>query len=116
MIPVRVITSKREAVLIEVQDGGNLRRLIIPESYVKDGQVSEDDLDRAIPYGVPWELYLKPIVISPEDISNALKSNGVWTIEDFRNNPSIVHGAIMQAARSILRGLNVVVRQIEDRQ
>jgi len=115
MIKATVLKRSGHAFLVQYIDEDKFtKKVIVPEEYLasSDGKVvelSEEDLDKAIPYGLAWEEYLSSVHISGKDIARALYAHGILTHEDYKNNPNRVLGAVREAAAPILREINTVI-------
>jgi hypothetical protein len=76
-----------------------LTRKTLNRGYIPAGAVSEestvepDDLDAAIPYGVPWSSLIT-MTATPEALENRLHQIGVWTYDDLLANIQPVIGAL----------------------
>ena len=118
MIKATVLKRSGHAFLVQyVNEQKFTKRVIVPEEYLasSDGKVvelSEEDLDKAIPYGLAWEEYLKSVHISGNDIARALYAHGILTREDYKDNPNGVLGAVKEAATPILREINSVISDL----
>lgn len=77
MVPVRVVGSKGQSVIVEREDR---RRFYVPKKLVRDGQIDAVQLARGIEYGVNWEAYLGPV--QPEAIAFQLRKRGIYTVDD----------------------------------
>ena len=90
---VKVIEKSGAVVLAEWIDNGIPYRGILPAEAMEGEYVSEDELDRAIPYGEPWEeIELKA---TSGLLAKNLRNAGVWTAEDLRRKPEIVNGVLL---------------------
>ncbi len=118
LIEVKVVKSKGQVTLVEWDDEGRFRRILIPrEEVLSDkggkGLVSQESLDMGIPYGVNWEIAIKKsFVITGAKVAEQLEVVGIWTKEDYAQNPSTVQHAVLGAAREILVELNAIIRNI----
>jgi hypothetical protein len=77
-VAVRVIGARGESALVE-WDG---KRGYVPAKMVKDGTVSPTALDKAVPYGVPWENLDKGLAAE-------LRAAGIWTKGDLSHNQNL---------------------------
>jgi hypothetical protein len=91
-IPVTVIETRGESVLVEYQAGG-LQRVIIPAMLIQGGAVDAEELDQGVPYGLPWETIVK-LQATPARLADELRKNGIWTIEDMRRYQAAIFGAL----------------------
>ena len=98
-ISVRVISIKGPSAMIECSLDGLLKRFVLPQSSVVDGQVDISDLEQAAPYGLPIGELLPTIHFTPLKLEQACRERGLWTAEDFVQNPSLVQGALQDALR-----------------
>ena len=118
LIDVKVISSKGQVTLVGWDDAGRFRRILIPrEAIFSDkggkGQVTQESLDMGIPYGVNWEIRIKKsFIITGAKVAEQLEVAGIWTKEDYAQNPSTVQHAVLGAAREILVELNAIIRNI----
>lgn len=118
LIDVKVIRSKGQITLVEWNDAGRFRRILVPREVVFDnksgrGGVTEESLEMGIPYGVGWEAQIqKSFTITGAKVAEQLEVLGIWTKEDYEQNPSIVQQAVLGAAREILTELYAIIRSI----
>lgn len=96
---VKVVKSDRQSALVEYQENGQTKRVIVPASVAIDGVVDDNDLALGIPYGIAWANLVKPST-TPQRIETELHRAGIWTAEDALKNAAAVQGAI-QAAYSV---------------
>ena len=107
-IPVKVVGVKDGSALVEWDDG-RLHRAYIPEKQIKDGVVAPAVLKRGIPYGLPWEQYVVPVPLAPEDIADQLRRRGIWDLEHLdvralqRINQAFDLGQFIQKAKQEAR-------------
>ena len=84
-LPVRLVGHQGESALVEWLDGdGMYRRVHVPLVKLEDGTVSGKDLERGIPYGLPWEEWIE-VQATPEKVANELRRQGVWCWQDVNN-------------------------------
>ena len=85
MVDVHVIRAKAGSALVQWLDaGGMYHRGYLPTASVVDGAADLNELEKAIPYGLPFEDYIE-ITATPQSIANELRKRGVWTFEDLSN-------------------------------
>ena len=122
LVEVKVIRSKGQGTLVEWNDSGRFRRVIIPREEVLEGDdkkdyVNEESLDMGIPYGVNWEARVrKSFIITGAKVAEQLEVSGIWTKEDYEKNPSVVQSAVLGAAREILTELYAIVHKIPNQE
>lgn len=118
LVQVKVIRSKGQVSLIQWNDEGRIRRMLVPrmevvEDETKRTYIPDKALAMGIPYGANWEARLKEsYIITGEKIAEQLEAVGIWTKEDYDQNPSIVHQAVLGAARQVLSELHAVAHSI----
>ncbi|KKM04301.1 hypothetical protein LCGC14_1765620 [marine sediment metagenome] len=118
LIDVKVIRSKGQVTLIEWDDAGRFRRILVPREVVFEskngrGLVTEESLEMGMPYGVNWEARLqKSFIITGAKIAEQLEVAGIWTKEDYEQNPSVAQQAVLGAAKVILIELYAIIRNI----
>ena len=83
-LPVRLVAHKDGSALVEWIDLYGYHRAYVPLDRLKDGTVSAKDLERGIPYGLPWEDWIE-VSATPESIANELRRRGIWRWEDMNN-------------------------------
>lgn len=94
---------------------------LIPSYEVKgvsagsEVEVAADVLDRGIEQGIDFSGIIGDIVIRGADITNAMRSHGIWTLEDLFSKAQeanaaclsvsrMVYGQLVKAARDALGG------------
>ena len=55
LVAVRVVETEGRSSLVQLDD---YRRFYVPASKIKDGQVEQAALDKAVEYGIRWEAFL----------------------------------------------------------
>ena len=100
-IPVRVIPTVGEAVMVEYEEKGVPQRRFIPKVEVqetdKGPRVPEDVLAAGVPYGLDWAKLIAKVP-DPKDIEIALKNHGIWTLEDLGKNALGAYDAFLHVA------------------
>lgn len=95
---VRTLVTNSGVTLVEWNDGTFLQRGWIPASYIDaDQRVDDAKLGRAAPYGLPLNLILKPITITPTQLADTLHRNGLWTSDDILKDANTTARAILHA-------------------
>lgn len=80
-----------------------------------EAEVSAEVLDRGIEYGIDFSTIIGDITIRGADITNAMRSHGIWTLEDLFSKAQeanaaclsvsrMVYGQLVKAARDALGG------------
>lgn len=112
---VKVIRKKGQAAVIEVEfeDGSDWVIVPSPSLHESGGKtyVSEDEVELAIPYGIPWESLISNFTVRGEVIAKELKKNGIRTKEDFATKPNEVRGALFATLGPMLRQLSAIARK-----
>ena len=98
-ISVRVISRKGPSAMIECTVDGLTKRFVLAQNLVHDGQVDISDFEQAAPYGLPIAELLGNVQFTPLKLEQACRERGLWTAEDFVQNPSLVQGALQDALR-----------------
>lgn len=93
MTTVKIIKQRGQSALVEYLYGDHLRRVNIPTSSIKAGQVEEGILEMGIPYGLEWSNLLS-LQATPELFQENLRQAGIWTKDDALKNPQLVVAAI----------------------
>lgn len=98
MIKVKIVRTDGVAAIIEYRTDNGIERAIVPNVDVNGGQVSQEILNLAIPYGgIELSDYLpEQMTINVSDLQNLLRERGVWDYEDFFNHPEIIVGCLQK--------------------
>lgn len=100
MVRVEIIRRKGDTVLIRYFDNEESKMVIMPTVSVSDqNEVEEEELELAIPYGMPWEEIAGNPTVSGEDIAKELHRRGIWTLADLEVNMNAVVGALQSVYR-----------------
>ena len=81
LIPVRIVKEQGRSTLVEVEGP---RRYYVPRGKIKDGQVEQSTLDKAIEYGVRWDSFLEDVHLAPDELATILRKAGIWTLDDLK--------------------------------
>jgi len=91
LIPVREVSHAGKSEVVEWQDKHGIHRASLPAPVGES--VSQELLDAAPPYGVPWAD--APIrAFTGDELQAALYAAGVWTSEDVMRQPQKAIGAL----------------------
>ena len=118
LIEVNPIRSKGQVTLVRWDDAGRVRQTLVPRLEVLVGDngksyVTEESLDMGIPHGVHWEARIrKSFTITGAKVAEQLEVLGIWTKEDYEQNPSVVQQAVLGAAKELLTELYAIIHQI----
>lgn len=100
---VRVIRESDESALVEYKEKGMLQRVTISRKSLVDGnKVKDAHLKKGISFGIDWSEIDIPTV-TPQMLTQALRSRGIWTAADVRTNPQAVRNAISQIQGELFR-------------
>ena len=111
-ITVSVIRIQGESALVEWVVDGIIRRAYIPRDSISiDKKVEEDILSEGAPYGASWEKVKIP-EITADELAQALRRSGIWTVDDLRKNPNLALSAIQSIYRVGLAALNEFAKSI----
>ena len=93
-LAVKVIKTEGQAALVQFERDGLLQRRIVPGTEVRDGRCSDEVLDLGIvpDCDVAWEALLDLGAITPAMVSNALRSFGIWTVDDLKLHDRVIIG------------------------
>jgi len=100
---------------------GYLQGRLIPQYEVAgvrvgaEAEVPADVLDRGIEQGIDFGAIVGDLTIRGDDITNAMRSHGIWTLEDLATKAQeanaaclsvsrMVYGQLVKAARDALGG------------
>jgi mannose/fructose/N-acetylgalactosamine-specific phosphotransferase system component IIB len=92
---VKVIQRRGQMALVEWVDQAMLKRGFVPVDEVRNDIVKKTVLNRAAPYGVPWEEIVK-LDATPEMLAQNLRQRGIWTVEDLYAQPDAAQGALLK--------------------
>ena len=90
---ITVVKSDGKATLTEAVISGRVERRIVPSVQVVDGEISEQDFENGIDYGLPFDEIIQPADITGK-LTTALHNSDVWTLEDLTNKGQAVQGAL----------------------
>jgi len=105
---VRVVGRKGHAVLVEWRDEEGYQRAYVPAKVVEDDYCPDDELLLGIPHGLPWGEIVGDLVISGEEIEQALRAHGIWTLEDAQENATRAAAALLAVHKG---GVETLVRR-----
>jgi hypothetical protein len=120
MIRVRILFRKGSAIVIERQIEDTPVRVCVTEDLLQpigdsdEANISEDQFDMGIPYGIPFDLKFHQFVITPEKLSLVFHQSNLWTVDDLVKNPKAVQGAILAACRDIFLDINTLIRETKE--
>jgi hypothetical protein len=113
-LEVKVIRKKGHAAVIEAEFEDGSAWVIVPTSAVEIvgdvAYVSEEQLELAIPYGIPWSSLLSNFTVRGEVIAKELEKMGVRTKEDVASKPNEVRGALFATIAPVLRQITAIAR------
>lgn len=111
MVDVQVVKAGDKQTLVQWLKDGNLHRATVANGKIKDGKVKEDDLKKAIPYGLDFAEIIKDFAMPDEKaIELAFHNHGIWTAGDVRTSPQQVIAALSSIYSPILRSLTQYIR------
>lgn len=91
---VRIVKVMGESAIVEWETDG-LHRCVVPTAMAAP-EMDAETLELGAPYGLQWEDLIS-LSATPKGIAQALRANGIWTLEDVRNNQKAVFGVIQAA-------------------
>ena len=99
MIKVKLISAQGAAAIVEYQSGNSLERAIVPNEAVKNGHIAKENLETAIPFGgvelVDYGI-AEQLTVNTDDLQRLFRERGLWTEEDYLNNPQVILGALQK--------------------
>lgn len=101
MPKIKIIAKEKGRALVEYIVKNDTRRVSVKLSQINAGEVSQDILDNAIPYGVDWDT-LYPFM---PGIGFQMRRVGIWTKQDAINNPNAVKSAVIRASSRITKDI-----------
>jgi len=96
MVAVRLIGRKGPTALVEWQVGDDYARAHIPPEKIENGKVDANALEAGIPYGVPWEDFLR-IEVTAEMVARELRRMGIFTLADLKEQAPAAKRAVQEA-------------------
>ena len=109
---VRVIQRGRGAVLIQWNEDKRSLRGWVPDVAIdSDQRVNTSELDKAIPYGIPFQDLLEDIIISKQQLIDELHRRNIWTEQDIINNPVEISRAITASVSMSVSKFQTAVRE-----
>jgi hypothetical protein len=94
-----VIRRKRGFVLVEWAESGRLyRSWVMPDMIERDNNrvVAVRNPRAGVPYGIDFS-HIVQLRATPDDLDREMKRAGIWTLQDMRENPQKVIGALQSA-------------------
>lgn len=89
---IKEISHKGSSSVVEWIDSvGNVNRSVLPSTEIinENGKLYVEDPDEGAFYGVHWES-LFSVIIGPKEVAALLRKRGIWTVEDYASNTSVV--------------------------
>ena len=115
---VRMVRRDRNVVAVTCRDASGMwQGRIVPKAVITDikgstADVSVEVFSAGTEYGFDWDVaFPEPLSISGDDLTQALRSHGIWTLEDVLANPSQVQAAILALTKAMMAN---VVRRARD--
>ena len=115
---VRMVRRDRNVVAVTCRDAsGTWQGRIVPKAALTDidgdtADVSIEAFSAGTEYGFDWDVaFPEPLSVSGDDLTQALRLHGVWTLEDVLANPSQVQAAILALTKAMMAN---VVRRARD--
>jgi hypothetical protein len=101
----RILKTEGKAALVQIVRDGKEKRATLPIDLLAEGSNSEitgEQFDMGIPYGLPFAEILGEVSISPVDLENALHNANVWTLNDLESNLRPALGALTKVCYPVL--------------
>ena len=98
----KLVQRKQNIAVVVVTDKSNYKRAyLIPASIVnsvkKDQEfnISQDVISTGTEFSIDWDIIIpRGFRITSRDIQNAFVDRGIYSLEDYRNNPKAANEAI----------------------
>lgn len=108
---VRSIVRGPQASLVQWEESQQLKRGWVPNTSLDENwQISREELNRAMPYGLPFQTILECIIIDNNILANELRRRHIWTEADILQNPMEISRAIVAAAHVSVAKIQTLVR------
>lgn len=110
-IKIKLIAAQGAAAIVEYQGRDGIERAIVPNNEVKQGRISKRALDQSIPFGgIELADYLpEQLTVKITDLQNMLRQRGLWTQQDYLQNPQVILGALQKLyGVDVTRILNLI--------
>jgi len=85
----------------------------VPVKSVIEDRCPSDILAISPPYGSQWESVVKSAVVSPNDIADALRTSGFWTVQDIERDPDGAQNSVTRAIGVFAASICRLARQAE---
>lgn len=103
----KVINYQEFTVLVEYEDSKGLQRVYVPRDLIHSSikgpiTLKDEILKTGIPYSdvdLEHALGTELPAILVRDLEQELRKSGLWTREDYRNNPKVVEGVVARIRR-----------------
>lgn len=99
---VNKIWERSGVALVEWVEDSEIRRSIVPSADLVGNECLNPGM--GMDYGVPWA-ELVSYQLDPKELERKLRSAGIWTEEDFYQNPKLLRGVTIEIAGDILSSL-----------
>jgi hypothetical protein len=109
-VPIRTIKDAGETVLVEWAVGDDFQRAYVPTAEVVEGSCAADVLEIGVPYGEPWETFIK-VKVTPAMVARELRRAGIWTLDDLQRNVAKAKMTVWEAAQF---DLGALIRAVEE--
>lgn len=105
-----VLKVDRSSAVVKYTDKHGLLQAVVinvpPETRVGNVlEISDEGVRSGVEYGTDMSVVMKDIVITPNQIQEALRGHNLWTIDDIANNPSVVVRAVLSVAKVLATDL-----------
>ena len=86
LVSITIVEHRGASALVQWNVGTpaapDVRRGYVPFVVAKEGAAPEAALEAAAPYGLDWERVFKDRTITASEFSRALRTKGIFTLED----------------------------------
>ena len=102
MVDVTIVESKGESALVEWTCDNMPKRAYVPVANISNSKCAQAALDAGISYGERWEDFFPDVYVTSENIADALRKAGFWTVQDVESKFKRA-----QSVADLLTGVNV---------
>lgn len=95
MTQVKIISENAETAVVEYNEGKLTRRVIIPNEFIKNGEVDKNTLAMGIPDSVDVSVLMWDYI--KVELNNILLKKGLLTLSDIQVRPADFNSAILAA-------------------
>lgn len=107
---VKIIVAGEKQSVVQWIVGGEPKRGTVKNASIKDGMVSDSDLQKAIPYGLDFEDVIQFELPDKQAVELVFHSHSIWTAADVRSHPDWVLAALSSCYSPVLKALMAYIK------